>query len=198
MKHLKFIWAFIGLIAILYIAILLFIRLKSPNNTEYKIYNSWRENYVIQKNKHESFVNTSNKKSHPVALSEGQGYGLYLTAKAGTKGWAKQKEYDNLLNYYLAHREYLGVKHNQSTYLMQWRQYQKNKKWSSDANSATDGDLFIAFSLTQSKKAWPKRAKFYQKVEHKLANDILTYEYNKETKTLTVGDWATKNHLIII
>ncbi|WP_338148820.1 glycosyl hydrolase family 8 [Lactobacillus acetotolerans] len=71
------------------------------------------------------------------------------------------------------------------------RQYQKNGHWASDINSATDGDLFIAMALHQAARVWPKRAGYYRNLERHLTNDILAYEYNPHTRSLTVGDWAT-------
>uniref|UniRef100_UPI0025A66C24 hypothetical protein n=1 Tax=Duncaniella muris TaxID=2094150 RepID=UPI0025A66C24 len=39
---------------------------------------------------------------------------------------------------------------------------------------------------------WPNRSAYYQKIERNIAADILRYEYNPTTQTLTVGDWVTK------
>ncbi|HIZ96749.1 MAG TPA: beta-glucanase [Candidatus Ligilactobacillus excrementavium] len=192
MKRLKFVWIFIGLVALIYIGTLTDVRVKNSNNVQYKIYESWKQEYVIKQDKEQNFVNTSNDKVNPVALSEGQGYGLYITARAGAKDWAKQKDFDQLLNYYLAHRDYVGKNHDKKTWLMQWRQYKRQEKWVSEDNSAADGDLFIAYSLHQAAKAWPKQANYYQRLARNIEKDILAYEYNDKNHTLTVGDWVTK------
>ncbi|WP_270334872.1 glycosyl hydrolase family 8 [Ligilactobacillus acidipiscis] len=192
MKHLKFIWIFLGLVSLIYVGTLTSVRFKNSNNVQYKIYEAWQQGYVVKQDKNQSFVNTSNNKAKPVALSEGQGYGLYITQKAGAKGWAKRKDFDSLLNYYLAHRDRIGKNNETQTALMKWRQSEKNGKWTSEDNSATDGDIFIAYSLHQAAKVWPKRAAYYKKLESNLTRDILKYEYNSQTQALTVGDWVTK------
>lgn len=191
MRLSKFTWFLTALIAIIYTATLIVIRIENPYHIQAESYRRWRETYIVKQSANRAFVNTSNNRAKPVAFSEGQGYGLYITAAAGQHGWAKSRDFDQLLNYYLAHRDYVGNHHQTPTYLMQWRQYQKNGHWASDINSATDGDLFIAMALHQAARVWPKRAGYYRNLERHLTNDILAYEYNPHTRSLTVGDWAT-------
>ncbi|MFL2019247.1 glycosyl hydrolase family 8 [Weissella hellenica] len=190
MKHLKLMWTLISLIVVAYIAT--FVVLHGNNNNNHvarQTYDRWQKSYVVKQNKNETFVNTSNNRHKPVALSEGQGYGLYITAKAGAKGWAKESDFKKLLNYYLHHREQIGQK---TTYLMQWRQSTKKGEWVSQHNSATDGDLYIADSLMQAQKVWPKHQAYYKKLANKVTADILSYEYNDKMQVLTAGSWATK------
>lgn len=191
MRLSKFTWFLVAVITIIYTAIFIVIRVQNPHHIQATSYQQWRKTYVIKQSANRAFVNTSNQRSKPVALSEGQGYGLYITAAAGKHGWASSRDFDQLLNYYLAHRDRVGETHQTLTYLMKWRQYQKKGHWVSDINSATDGDLFIAMALHQAAQIWPKRAAYYRNLEHHLTNDILAYEYNPQTKALTVGDWAT-------
>lgn len=193
MKRGKYMWAFTALIIILYVAALLVIRVGSPARVQRDTYNQWRQSYVIQEDEQHAFVNTSNNKSKAVALSEGQGYGMYITAIAGSKGWAQQQDFDNLLRYYLEHRDYIGEQQTIPTYLMQWRQYKEGQTWVSQDSSATDGDLYIAFSLYRASKVWPKRSSYYLEIERQLTADILSYEYNSTTHTLTVGNWANQD-----
>lgn len=188
MKHLKLMWTLIGLIIVIYITTFIVLHYTNANNTGRRTYERWEDNYAIKKNKHENFVNTSNDKAKPIALSEGQGYGLYITVKAGEKGWAKENDFNKLLNYYLNNREIIGEK---ATYLMTWRQSKKAGRWVNQKNSATDGDLYIAYSLNQAQKVWPKHKDYYKKLEHRVTADILTYEYNEKMHVLTVGNWAT-------
>lgn len=190
MKRVKLMWILIGCLIIIYIAVFMILHKINSQQVERRIYNRWEKSYVIKKNKHETFVNTSNKPDKPVALSEGQGYGLYITVKAGAKGWAKESDFKSLLNYYLHHRESIG---QNTTYLMKWRQSKKDGRWVSQRSSATDGDLYIAESLILAQKVWPKHQTYYQKLARNVANDILTYEYNEKMRVLTVGSWATKN-----
>lgn len=192
MKHAKIVWIVAAVVAIVYVATLFFVRVESQSNMQRRAYEGWRQNYVVSKNGHEAFVNTSNDGARQIALSEGQGYGMYLTAAAGSKGLARRQDFDDLLHYYLQHRDVVGGERNISTYLMQWRQYNKGDAWVSQDNSATDGDLYIAASLYRASTVWPSRASQYREIGRRLTNDILSYEYNDATHTLTVGDWATE------
>lgn len=191
MRLSKFTWFLVAIVAIIYTATLIVVRIENPHRLQAESYQNWRKTYIIRQSANRAFLNTSNQRQNPVALSEGQGYGLYITAAAGQRGWANSRDFDQLLNYYLAHRDHVGDHHQIPTYLMQWRQYRKNGRWVSNINSATDGDLFIAMALHQAAQVWPSRANYYRKLEHHLTNDILAYEYNPQTKSLTVGDWAT-------
>lgn len=191
MKRPFYIWLLVLIIALLYILTLVLVRLKNPVQIQQQAYQRWCKSYLVQKNNKQVFVNTNNSKTHPVALSEGQGYGLQIVAQAGAKGWASNHDFDRLLNYYLAHRDYVGDRHTQPTYLMAWRQaYDHHGRWISEYNSATDGDLYIAAALQQAAQVWPARAGYYQSLERKIAADILKYEYNPTTQMLTVGDWV--------
>ena len=111
-------------------------------------------------------------------LSEGQGYGMFIAAHDPS---VKESNFAKLVQYYLKHRD-------RNTQLMAWRQTKKNGKWSSERNSATDGDLFIAKALFLAAKRWKNPA--YQRQGQKLIADILRYEYNPTTHALTVGNWA--------
>ena len=194
MKRPVYIWLLTLVVAVIYIATLAFVRIKNPEHIQYEAYRRWQETYLVRKNNKQTYVNTSNDQKHPVALSEGQGYGLQVVSCAAEKGWASENDFDKLLNYYLAHRDYIGEHHDQLTYLMAWRQsYNKKGQWVNDHNSATDGDLYIAAALHRAAKVWPRKAPYYHKLEQHIATDILKYEYNPTTHMLTVGDWVTKD-----
>ena len=186
----KIMWVILPIIIANYIATFYFIRTKNPEQIQIKTYQDWKKNYLVTKNSNQVFVNAGTNK-HPVALSEAQGFGLIITAKAGKRGWASETEFDKLLNYYLAHQDYVGDHHTQKVSLMQWKQYYNHHgKWVSEYNSATDGDLYIATALNTAAKVWPQKANYYHSLEAKLANDILRYEYNPQTGALTTGDWV--------
>ena len=104
----KIMWVILPIIIASYIATFYFIRTKNPEQIQIKTYQDWKKNYLVTKNSNQVFVNAGTNK-HPVALSEAQGFGLIITAKAGKRGWASETEFDKLLNYYLAHRDYVGA-----------------------------------------------------------------------------------------
>lgn len=178
-------WVIIALVFVIYTLALMTMRLKNPAHLQKRIYQQWKQDYLVQ-NKQGTFVNAGTKRN-PAALSEAQGYGMMITALAGRRGWASQGEFDRLTSYYLNHRD---VVNNQQTALMKWHQQKKKGQWVSEANSATDGDLYIANALALAAKTWPNKATYYHQLERQLATDILTYEYNPQTGVLLTGDWV--------
>ena len=158
MKRPGYIWLLATIVAFMYITTLVLVRAKNPEHIQRQAYERWQSGYLVAKNNQQAFVNTSNNKTRPIVLSEAQGYGLQLIAKAGEKGWARQADFGKLLNYYLAHRDYVN---GRQTYLMAWRQkYNKHGRWVTDYNSATDGDLYIASALHHAAVVWPNRSAY--------------------------------------
>ncbi|GFO99828.1 glycosyl hydrolase family 8 [Lactobacillus helveticus] len=185
MKRLKLLpWAFIGIITI-FAAIMAYVRFDNSRQLRHRFYLQWRRDYVVKYKNDESFINTTPRTHKTMALSEGQGYGMYINVLAAKNGWGKENDFERLNNFYLAHRERIA---GATTDLMSWRMIKKQGKWKVDKNSATDGDLFIAEALLKASKIWHNDQ--YTDEAHALINDILRYEYNPQTNTLTVGNWA--------
>lgn len=196
MKLNKYTWIFVGLIAAVYLGTLLWVRITNPVYLQQNMYRTWEKSYVMYPRSNQSFVNTSTNNNHqkPVALSESQGYGMWITIMAAKKGWASRQDFDRFVNYWLAHRDYVGDQHQTPTYLMSWRQYyNRHHQWVADVNSVTDGDVYIDVALVAAARQWPAKADYYRGLAQKLSSDILTYEYNPQTRALTVGDWVTKD-----
>lgn len=185
MKRLKLLpWAFIGIITI-FIAIMAYVRLDNSKQLRHRFYLQWRRDYVVKSGRDEGFINTTPQIDKKTVLSEGQGYGMYIDVLAAKNGWNRKTDFERLNNFYLAHREYIsGAK----TGLMSWRMVEERGKWKINQNSATDGDLFIAEALLKASEIWHNDR--YENEAHALIHDILRYEYNPQTNTLTVGNWA--------
>ncbi|MFT8425267.1 MAG: glycosyl hydrolase family 8 [Liquorilactobacillus sp.] len=188
MKKTVFIYTFFTMVIITVSIILLIIRQNSPRELQISIYNQWNDSFVrkIARGK-KSYINTKNTKNTNIVLSEAQGYGM-LIATEESYGDSKtaQKTFDRLDNYYLSNRY-------AKTNLMSWKQIiSKNtnhiKKY---RNNATDGDLYIAYSLIKAAKRWPQKAFYYKKQAKLLLRDILKCNYNSTTGSLMVGNWAS-------
>lgn len=179
------VWFVLGLSLVGY-SIMLLMSIKSNDvEQEKQAFNDWYQAYVL-KNKYGAFVNTSDNKKHPIALSEGQGYGLVITALAGEKGYATEKQFRDLFNYY--HH----FKISETSHLMSWKQEVKKKKWQSvDSNNATDGDLDIAYALLKAAKVWPNSKIDYHEQALNILTSIKKENYNEQTQVLTVGNWAS-------
>lgn len=173
-------------IIVSYIGLILF--LISDNRTELqkKTYQDWYQAYVTQTDIG-AYVNAGSKTT-PISLSEGQGYGMVITALAAGKDLVSEDRFAELFAYY---KEYTVSK---SSSLMKWKQENTEDGWeSTDNHNATDGDLDIAYALILASREWPDSKNQYYEVATTLLNDIKKDNYNSDTGLLTVGNWATTN-----
>lgn len=180
MKKFRYLWFVI--ILCIFCMTLFFARTRSKIEMRNRIYRQWNQQFVVSKGK-ESYIRTTNDSNQTVVLSEAQSYGMLITVEAAKKGQAHQEDFDCLYHYYLKHR--LG-----DTQLMSWKQTISDGKVAAEDHNATDGDLYIAYSLLEASHQWPKQAKKYQAQAKAILGDILKYNYNEETGVLTVGNWA--------
>ncbi|MFT8882756.1 MAG: glycosyl hydrolase family 8 [Liquorilactobacillus hordei] len=166
---------------------LLVIRQKSPRELQVSIYNQWNELFVHEvSGKKKAFINTKGTKKGNVSLSEAQGYGMLIaTEQTHTDSNKSQETFDKLDAYYLSNRD-------AGTNLMSWKQVisHNGKRIKKYHNNATDGDLYIAYSLIRAAKKWPQKAPYYKKQAKAILEDILKYNYNSSTGSLMVGNWA--------
>lgn len=116
-------------------------------------------------------------------VSEAHGYGMVLTAYMGDRAI-----FNSMLRYFKAHPSHL------SPHLMAWKQTYSNGAMVnvSGPDSATDGDLDIAYALLLADAQWGSAGAIDYKAEALLVlHAVLAREVNGATMTLKVGDWAT-------
>lgn len=188
MKRLKFMPLVFIVIIAAFTAIMAYVRLDNDHQLRYAFYKQWQKHYVVKTNEDVSFINTTPNSDEKTALSEGQGYGMYILALAAKRGYKNKAAFDRLNSFYLRHRATINKR---KTALMSWRVIEKNGKWHINKNTATDGDLFITRALLIAGKEY--KDIYYQGEAVSILQDILRYEYNVKNKALTVGNWATKN-----
>lgn len=143
---------------------------------------------LIFYNQQSSYVNISdNNNTTPTASSQAQGLGLLITVKAARKGLSSEKDFIPLYHYYKDHRV------SEDNSLMAWKQVTGEYGGLNNVNhnSATDGDLDIAYALVLASQLWPQSVNNYQKDANDIIEDLLQNSYNKQTGLLTVGNWAT-------
>ena len=121
----------------------------------------------------------------PISVSEGQGYGMMITAVIAGYDPAAQKIFNGLYQFYRDHPS------QHDPLLMAWRQL-SNCQSSSDQNSATDGDLSIAYALLLADKQWGSAdAINYRAQALALLDAIRRNEINPETNLPQLGDWVS-------
>jgi endo-1,4-beta-D-glucanase Y len=143
-------------------------------------YDQWKHRYIKPGcNKNQFYVWF--EKPGKECVSEGQGYGMVITALMA--GYDKQAKtiYDGLYNYYRAHPA------KTSPYLMAWAQTKNCKNL--DRGTATDGDMDIAYSLLLADKQWGSKGDInYNQEAKNMMTAIMQREINPKTFSILLSD----------
>ncbi|MFD2144141.1 glycosyl hydrolase family 8 [Mucilaginibacter antarcticus] len=144
-------------------------------------YNQWKKRYIKTiPGKAESYIWFEGKGGKQ-CVSEGQGYGMVITALMAGHDPSAQKTFDNLLRYCRAHPA------ASTKYLMAWAQKTNGKDL--DRSTATDGDVDIAFSLLLAAKQWGNAGDINYLHEAKARiNAIMQHQVNLKTFTIWISD----------
>lgn len=144
-------------------------------------YSSWKKRFVrTEPGTIESYIWFEGKGGKQ-CVSEGQGYGMVITALMAGFDRDAHRVYDNLYRYYHAHPTH------RSHYLMAWAQ--RNNGRDVDMTSAADGDIDIAYSLILADRQWgSKGAINYRQAAKNMINAIMQYEINPKTWTVIMCD----------
>ena len=170
-------------------------------------YNHWKEKYIVQDNyvtdEVQYYVYYSEEKynggnqSVPVTVSEAHGYGMLITASMAEYDENAKSYFDGMYRYFKAHNSDIGAN------LMSWQQCDNGSALIDGANegsmtgdscdSATDGDMDIAYSLLMADSIWGSDGEIdYRSEAVSVINDIMKYDVNHEYWTLTLGDWVSE------
>jgi len=152
-------------------------------------YHQWQKAYVGGKT--QKYVRANNGQGATQAFSEGQGYGMLASVLAAKRGTNTHATFNQFYRYYRAYRI------SAAKPLMQWRQTSRQGKMTSvgsERNSATDGDLDIAYALILADKRWGSKQVNYRRAAKQLLTAIKRYEINPTTKLPLMGSWATNEY----
>lgn len=117
-------------------------------------------------------------------VSEAHGYGMLFTVLMAGYDSNAQTYYNGLYNYYTAHPSAINP------YLMSWKQNSSFQNIEGE-DSATDGDMDIAFSLLLAHKQWGSSGTVnYLQTATNMINAIMDNEINQTQWTIRLGDWA--------
>ncbi len=118
-------------------------------------------------------------------VSEAHGYGMMITAlMAGYDPDAKQL-FDGLFRYYKAHPSLLHPA------LMDWQQVTCDDPPGDDDDSASDGDIDIAFALLLAHAQWGSGGTIHYLAEaDTLVSAVRQAEVNPLTDIVQLGDWC--------
>lgn len=169
-------------------------------------YQQWKKTYVtedtyISSGKPQYYVSYEENRyagdgvSVPVTVSEAHGYGMLITVCMADYDTQAKDTFDGMYRYYRAHLSDIGEN------LMSWQQCDNGSSLidgatngamqGGDADSATDGDLDIAYSLLLADQRWGSSEETpYRETALAMIQDIMDYEVNQEDWLLQLGDWV--------
>ena len=161
-------------------------------------YDYWKEKYLVQNpyvtDETQYYVfygdQTYSEAGYEVevTVSEAHGYGMLIAASMSDYDNEAKKIFDGMYRYYQSHLSEIGPN------LMAWQQNDNGKaivNSSSGADSATDGDMDIAYALLMADSIWGSDGEInYKQSAVDVINDIMTYEVNKTDWVLQLGDWV--------
>ena len=170
-----------------------------------QFYSYWKERYVVK----DEYVTYEDQyyvwyvderyeggtTSVPVTVSEAHGYGMLTMVMMNEYDDEAQELFDGMVRYYNEHRSDIGPS------LMSWQQCDNGDSLIDGADdgqmeegrcdSATDGDMDIAYALLCADKVWGSDGEFdYKTLAVNMINDIMTYEISQDTFLPTLGDWC--------
>lgn len=152
-------------------------------------YRQWQRTYVGGKT--QKYVRTNDGKGATTVFSEGQGYGMLAAVLAAKQGVKTRTTFDQFYRYYRAHRI------STTNPLMRWKQTMRHGQLTSvgsERNSATDGDLDIAYALILADQRWGSRQINYRAAAKSLIKAIRRSEINPTTRLPLMGNWATSSY----
>jgi endoglucanase len=141
---------------------------------------AWKASYLRTDGGDGTWVAYDKKRT--ATVSEAHGYGMVLAAYMD-----EEPLFDEMLRYFHAHPSVNAV------HLMAWKQVLRNGRMVDveGPDSATDGDMDIAYSLLLADRQWGSTgAHDYRGEALKVLHDILKHEVDAELGNLTPGDWA--------
>lgn len=160
-------------------------------------YDYWKKKYLVQNpytaNETQYYVfygeQTYEQAGYevPVTVSEAHGYGMLIAASMAEYDSDAKEIFDGMYRYYKSHLSDIGPN------LMAWQQSDNGKTLvnSNGADSATDGDLDIAYALLMADSVWGSNGEIdYKETAIAVINDIMKYEVNQKDWILRLGDWA--------
>ncbi len=120
-----------------------------------------------------------------IAVSEGQGYGMIITALMAGYDSSAKTYFDGLYWYY---KDHPSQNHPD---LMAWKQVTGCITPADENGSATDGDMDIAYALLLADAQWGSTGTInYRQEALSVIQAIMAQEINPSTWSILLGDWV--------
>lgn len=153
----------------------------SMDNTVKTKWDAWKTAYLKPAGTGKYYVKYN---SAGETVSEAHGYGMLFTVLMAGYDSSAQTYFDGLYNYYKAHPS------SNNSYLMAWKQNSSFQNIDG-TDSATDGDMDIAYSLLLADKQWGSSGTInYLQAAKDIIGAIMSSDINQTQWTIRLGDWA--------
>ncbi|MBB5935826.1 glycosyl hydrolase family 8 [Streptomyces zagrosensis] len=147
-------------------------------------YKKWKANFVKQ-NCGNGWYQVYSPDADHAYVGEAQGYGMVITATMAGADADAQQIFDGLLKYVLAHPSSINKD-------LHAAEQNESCKSVNGTDSATDGDLDIAYGLLLADRQWGSSGAYdYKALAVKRINAIKKSELHSGTKLLKLGDWSS-------
>ena len=159
------------------------------NKDVINFYNKWKDKYLRQTNMPGGYYiegNAVNNKVPSKGTSESQGFGMIATVlMAGYDSLAKDY-FDGFFRFFDTHRSITN------SALMGWTIAVDERD--SSFNSATDGDLDIAYALLLADKQWGSNGKinYLQEAKNIISQGLKKSCVDHKTMRIVLGDWDSE------
>ncbi|MFI6725752.1 glycosyl hydrolase family 8 [Streptomyces atratus] len=148
-----------------------------------KTYNAWKSAFVRKNCGNGWYEVISPDADHPY-VAEAQGYGMVVTATMAGADPEAKTVFDGMVKYMLAHPSV-----NNANLLA--AEQDASCKSVDGSDSATDGDLDVAYGLLLADKQWGSTGTYnYKDLAVKHINAIKKSEVNPTTHLMLLGDWS--------
>lgn len=155
-------------------------------------YNAWKARYLVNgcgADRYYVYVNADRRSSGvnrtSISISEGHGYGMLITALMAGVDPDAQRYFDGLYWFFKDHPS------NVSPYLMAWNQVRGCGDLQGDGgDSATDGDLDIAYALILADRQWGSGGRINYLQEAVRVINAIHRELNPVTSLMLMGGFA--------
>jgi endo-1,4-beta-D-glucanase Y len=156
------------------------------DKTTRDFYDTWKSLYLKPACKPGQYLVKSSPATDQWTVSEGHGYGMVITAIMAGHDHDAHLIFNGLYAYYDEHRS------TGSPDLMAWAQDSSCNN-ADGADSATDGDMDIAYALLLADKQWGSDGAINYLAEGKRIIAAILAADIHPADTILVGDWATSD-----
>jgi hypothetical protein len=158
------------------------VRREALDDSVRSFYSAWKKRYIRKGcGPGQFYVWFEGGPGHKQCVSEGQGYGMVITALMAGYDTSARTQYDGLYRYYRAHPG------KGDPNLMAWAQRKDCRDL--DGTTATDGDMDIAYSLLLADAQWGSHGAIsYLQAARQMITAIMKSEVNPSRFSVLIGN----------